>query len=111
MTMPAKVPRSAEGGDPVSGPVLAVKVAHEGMAWRENVTTLPAGSAASGLTESLLPATHVVRGIPEIVGVSFAGASTWIEKAGSEAVRVPSLAVMTMLEKTPTSAVGGDPES
>ena len=59
----------------------------------------------------MLPATTLVGGIPEIVGVSFAGASTWIEKAGSEAVKVPSLAVMTMLEKTPTLAVGGDPDS
>ena len=57
------------------------------------------------------PATTLAAGVPEIVGVSFAGACTWIEKAAREALKVPSLTVMTMLEKVPTSAVGGVPES
>jgi hypothetical protein len=49
--------------------------------------------------------------VPEICGVSFAGACTWIEKGAREALWVPSLTLMTMFESVPTSAVGGVPES
>ena len=49
--MPVKVPMLAEVGVPESAPVLAEKLAHEGMACIEKVRTLAAGSVALGLNE------------------------------------------------------------
>jgi hypothetical protein len=53
--------------------------------------------------------------LPELLEEPLAGlllaAMTWIEKAGSPVVVVPSLAVMTMLLYWPVSGVVGVPES
>src|SRR5690242_5953148 len=50
-------------------------------------------------------------GEPLIVGALFGGACTWIENAGREALVLPSLTEMTMLDTVPTSRRAGVPES
>jgi len=49
MTMPASVPTSADCGVPDSCPVLALKVAHDGLAVMLKVSVMPLGALAVGI--------------------------------------------------------------
>jgi hypothetical protein len=92
-------------------PDCALKDAHEGRFWMLKVSGLPLGSVVVGVKLYTAPAPTEVAGEPPIVGGGSAGAVTVMAKAASEAPRVPSLTLMTMLEKVPTFAVDGVPES
>src|SRR5690242_423276 len=96
MTMPLVVPTSPIAGVPVSAPVLVLNDAHAGLFAMLNVNELPSGSLAVGVNAYAVPGITAVEGEPLIVGARFAGALTVIANAASDALRVPSLTVMTM---------------
>lgn len=52
-----------------------------------------------------------VGGVPEIVGGELGGAATVMAKGARDDVETPSLTLIVMLPKTPTSADVGVPES
>jgi hypothetical protein len=56
-----------------------------------------------------VPAVADVGGVPETVGGWLGGGVTWIAKAASDAVALPSLTEITMLEEVPTFADVGVP--
>ena len=73
---------------------------------------MPCGSVAVGVKLYAEPAVTAVAGVPRIVGgPSTDCAETVMLKAGSEALAVPSLTVITMFAKLPTFAAAGVPES
>jgi hypothetical protein len=76
----------------------------------ENVRVLPLGSVVVGVNEYAWPAVTLVGGEPLMVGGLLA-ALTVIEKLGSEALLVPSLTEIMMLEVVPTFASAGVPLS
>ncbi len=91
-------------------PVATLKVAQDGRFCTLNESASPLVSLACGVKVYAVPAVAMVAGVPEMVG-GLAGAETVIEKAGSEALAEPSLTEITILEKVPTLAVVGVPES
>jgi hypothetical protein len=91
--------------------VLALKLAQVGLADTEKVRVLPLGSVVVGVKLYGEPAVTDAGGVPLMVGGGLLAAFTVIEKAGSEALLVPSLTEITMLEVVPTLAACGVPES
>ena len=81
------------------------KVAHVGRFTMANVKGLPSGSLAVGWNEYGAPCKIDVVGVPEIVGGRFGAGLTVIVKAGSAALALPSLTLITMLANVP-AAVG-----
>ena len=70
---------------------------------------LAPGSLAVGVKEYEAPACTEVDGVPLMVGGGTGAAVTWIEKAGSETVLVPSVTLMVIPEVVPTFALDGVP--
>ena len=68
IAMPGSVPTSAAAGVPLSCPVAALKLAHEGKLVMENVRGLPEGSLTVGVKEYAIPTVTLAPGVPEIVG-------------------------------------------
>jgi hypothetical protein len=87
-------------GVPDSRPVVVLKLAHDGLLAMLNVSVLPFGSLAVGVKAYAFPAVTERAGEPLIVGGEFVevAARTEIANAGSEAVVLPSLTVILMLE-------------
>src|SRR5690606_37370290 len=105
------VPTCADPGVPCSRPVAPSNDAHDGRLAIENVRSSPSGSLAVGAKAYASPTVAAVAGVPEIVGARLPGAAaaTVIEKAGREAVALPSLTVMRMFECVPTCPDPGVP--
>ena len=91
--------------------MLVLKVAQLGWPEIEKVSVLPLGSVVVGVKLYAEPAVTEAAGVPLIVGGGLLAAFTVIEKLGSEALLVPSLTEITMLEEVPTLAACGVPES
>ncbi len=70
---------------------------------------LAPGSLAVGVKEYEPPAWTDVNGVPLMVGGGMGAAVTWIEKAGSETLVVPSVTLMVIPENVPTFALEGVP--
>ena len=90
-------------GVPDSLPVDVLNVAQEGRFWMLNVSLSPLGSLAVGVKLYAAPVRTEVGGVPLITGGELppppdVDDCTLIENAGSEAVAVPSLTLITMLE-------------
>jgi hypothetical protein len=100
-------------GVPDKRPVVVLNAAHDGLFAMLNVSALPFGSLAVGVNAYALPAVTERAGEPLIVGGELpdVAALTAIEKAGSDALALPSLTVILMFEYVPTLLLVGLPAS
>src|SRR5690606_8660165 len=120
------VPTCETPGAPVRRPVWVLNAVHGGWFVTENVRRRRSGSLAAGRKCQVVRAMAVVGAKPEITGGRLpvpasvggrsllppaAGWRIWIEKAGSEAVCLPSLTLMTIFRCVPTCEIPGAPVS
>ena len=109
-------PRFAAVGVPLSWPVEASKVTHEGLLPIENVSACPSGSEAAGRNEYAWPAATELAGVPEIVGARLDGPGalplvTAIAKTGKAVRATPSDTETSMPPCVPMSAAVGVPHN
>jgi len=101
----------AVAGVPESAPVAALKEAQAGLFCTLNDRASPSVSLAFGVNVYAVPTVAEVDGVPEMVGAVLDEAETVMENAASDDLATPSLTLITILEKVPTLAVVGVPES
>jgi hypothetical protein len=113
ITIPESVPTSAAAGVPLNWPVAVLNAAHDGLPTMEKTSFAPDESEAAGWNRYAFATVALVPGVPEIVGGGggVLSAATVIAKAGSDALAVPSLTLITIPGSVPTSAAGGVPLS
>src|SRR4029079_1073314 len=76
--------------------VVLLNVAQAGLFAMEYVSVSLSASLAEGWNEYAVPTVAEVPGAPDILGARFGAACTCSAKAGSAALNVPSLTLMTM---------------